>query len=289
MPTTHTPDPAVPSGRTLAVLTLAALVGFAANSLLCRLALGPRAIDAPSFTGVRLLSGALTLWVLTRSTKGALGGGSWASAAALFGYAIAFSLAYLVLGAGVGALLLFGAVQLTMFTAGLRAGEKPQPLEWLGLASALAGLVALTLPGASAPDPVGAALMVLAGVAWGIYSLRGRGAKNPLAVTADNFLRSLPMAGVVVLVALPWAKASLPGVGLAVASGALASGVGYSLWYAALRGLSATRAAIVQLAAPALAAIGGVVLLGEKLTLRLVLSGFAIFGGVMLAVLGRRR
>jgi drug/metabolite transporter (DMT)-like permease len=238
---------------------------------------------------VRLLSGAVTLWLLARGAKASKGGGSWFSAAALFAYAIAFSLAYLVLGAGVGALILFGAVQLTMLAAGLRAGERPRLVEWLGLAFALSGLVVLTLPGAAAPDLTGAALMALAGLAWGVYSLRGRGAVYPLAITADNFLRSVPLAAAAALAALPWAHVSPRGILLAAASGALASGVGYSLWYAALRGLSATRAAIVQLAVPALAAAGGVALLGETLTPRLAVAGLGIFGGVALAVLGRRR
>lgn len=275
-----------------ALLTAAALTGFAANSLLCRLALGVRAIDAASFTTVRLASGALALGLLVRVADApveARRSGSWAAAAALFAYAAAFSIAYLHLGAGVGALLLFGGVQATMIGWGLRSGERPSAVEWAGLLVALAGLVALTLPGLSAPDPAAAGLMILAGVAWGVYSLLGRVSRHPLATTADNFLRTLPLAAAASIAAGPAAHLSWRGVALAVASGALASGVGYSLWYAALSGLTATRAAVAQLAVPVLTAGGAVVLLGEALTLRLCLSGAAILAGVGVALLGRGR
>jgi drug/metabolite transporter (DMT)-like permease len=275
-------------GRTLA-LTLAALTGFAANSLLCRGALKPHAIDAASFTSVRLCAGALMLALLSRTLgrRPVQRQGSWPAALALFGYAIAFSFAYLRLEAGVGALLLFAVVQLTMILAGVRAGERPRAAQWLGLAVAFAGLVVLTRPGASAPDPLGAALMASAGVAWGVYSLLGRGCAHPLAATADNFARAVPFALLASLSALPALHASGRGLALAAASGALASGVGYSLWYAALRGLTATRAAIVQLAVPVLAAAGSVALLGEPLTGRLLLGGCAVLAGVAIAVLRR--
>ncbi|HET9450073.1 MAG TPA: EamA family transporter, partial [Aggregicoccus sp.] len=214
----------------------------------------------------------------------------WPSALALFAYAAGFSLAYVRIGAGVGALLLFGCVQLTMLGAGLARGERPRALEWVGLAVALSGLVGLTLPGASAPDAVGALLMAGAGAAWGLYSLRGRGARNPLAATAGNFLRSVPLAALLWLLALllgQASSASARGLALAAASGALASGLGYSLWYAALPSLSAARAAIVQLSVPVLAAAGAVLLLDEPLTQRLVLGGAALLLGVLLSLRAR--
>ncbi|HEV8268348.1 MAG TPA: DMT family transporter [Thermoanaerobaculia bacterium] len=274
------------------LLASAALVGFAANSLLCRLALAPRSIDASSFTLVRLASGALMLAILVRLARQEgprTVAGSWAGAAALFAYAAGFSFAYLRLGAGTGALVLFGAVQLTMLGWGIFRGERPGPLVFVGTLMALAGLVVLTFPGLSAPDPLGAALMAGAGVSWGVYSLRGRGGKNPLATTAGNFARSVPMAAALSLAALAAAAphASPRGVALAVASGALASGVGYSLWYAALRDLTATRAAVAQLVVPVLAAFGGVLLLGERFTGRLIGAGTLILAGVALALLRR--
>ena len=276
-----------------ALATVLALLGFAANSLLCRAALAggeARSIDAASFTLVRLVSGALVLALLVRLRAGRgpeRGHGSWAGALALFAYAAGFSLAYVRIGAGVGALLLFGCVQLTMLAAGLARGERPRALEWVGLAVALAGLAGLTLPGASAPDAGGALLMAGAGVAWGLYSLRGRGSTDPLAATAGNILRSVPLAAALWLLALglvPGAHASAKGLLLATGSGALASGLGYSLWYAALPSLSAARAAIVQLSVPVLAAAGAVLLLHEPLTQRLVLGGAALLTGVLLSL-----
>jgi drug/metabolite transporter (DMT)-like permease len=278
-----------------AALTVAALLGFAANSLLCRMALGPRLVDAATFTSIRIVSGALMLLLLVRAAGAArerapvMGVGSWTSAAALFGYAAAFSFAYLRIGAGVGALLLFGAVQATMLAWALREGHRLRWNEAAGLLAALAGLVALVRPGMSAPDPAGALLMIGAGVAWGAYSLRGRGTARPLATTASNFARAVPMALALSLAGLGVAHLSLRGSLLAVASGALGSGVGYSLWYAALRGLTATQASVVQLSVPVLAAAGGVAMLGEALTPRLLACGMAILGGVALAVLGPKR
>ncbi len=279
--------------RTVA-FTVLALIGFAANSLLCRAALenGAWRIDAASFTSIRLGSGALVLWLLPRARGGGERRGSWGSALALFAYAAGFSLAYVRIPAGVGALILFGCVQATMLGVGLFRGERPRPREWLGFVMALGGLIVLRLPGATAPDPLGATLMAGAGVAWGVYSLRGRGNADPLAATADNFLRSVPMtAGLSVLglLVLEAPRATPAGVGLAVASGALASGVGYSLWYAALPYLTAMRAAVVQLAVPVVAAAGGVLLLGEALTVRLVGAGSALLCGVLLALTARQR
>ncbi len=277
-----------------AVPTLLALIGFAANSLLCRAALenGAWRIDAASFTSLRLTSGALVLWLLLWMRGDGGRRGSWGSALALFAYAAGFSLAYVRIPAGVGALILFGCVQATMLGVGLFRGERPPVLEWVGLAMALGGLLVLRLPGATAPDPLGATLMAGAGVAWGVYSLRGRGNADPLAATADNFLRSVPMTLGLSVLALPVLgapHATPAGVGLAVASGALASGLGYSLWYAALPHLTAMRAAVVQLAVPVVAAVGGVLLLGESLTPRLVGAGSALMCGVFLALLARQR
>jgi drug/metabolite transporter (DMT)-like permease len=269
-------------------LCVAALVGFAANSLLCRTALGGGSIDAASFTAVRLGTGALVLFALARGPA-AIGAGSWVSSLALFGYAAAFSFAYLRLTTATGALILFAIVQATMIGWGVARGVRPRPLEWLGLAIAAAGLVALTLPGLAAPDPLGAALMASAGVCWGVYSLRGRGASRPLAATADNFVRTLPFAGVLLL-AIPITGGTITGEGaaLAMASGAIASGLGYSLWYAALPHLAPARAAIVQLAVPVLAAAAGALVLGEVVTVRLVAATVAILGGIALALLAKR-
>jgi drug/metabolite transporter (DMT)-like permease len=266
------------------------MVAFAANSLLCRMALGASAIDPASFTTVRLVSGALALWLILRATNPAtsVAIGDWRAAAMLFVYAITFSFAYLALTAGTGALILFGAVQLTMFIAGLRAGEYFPPLAWSGLLLAVAGLVYLVSPGLAAPPLGSAVLMGAAGIAWGFYSLRGRGASNPLQTTAGNFLYAAPLAVVASLVFADNIHATAGGITLAIASGALASGVGYAIWYAALRGLTATGAATVQLSAPVIAAFGGVVLLSEAVTLRLLVASAAILGGIALVILRRR-
>lgn len=249
-------------------------------------------IDAATFTAVRVLSGAITLVILIRlrGSGSPVEAGNWISAAALFAYAIAFSIAYLRLRTGTGALILFGVVQMTMISAGLRAGERPRPIQWIGLLMAFGGLAGLSWPGLEAPDPAGALLMVMAGIAWGIYSLRGRKSRRPLVDTAGNFLRAVPFAALVSLVSIASANASPRGIALATASGALASGVGYSLWYSVLPRLTATRAAIVQLSVPVLAAVGGIVVLGEPVTQRLLLNGATILAGVLLAIAaGSRR
>jgi drug/metabolite transporter (DMT)-like permease len=278
--------------RTL-LLTALSLIAFAANSILCRLALAGHRIDAASFTVIRLVSGAVVLGVF------AVGGlrekpwpGSLASTGALFLYAAPFSFAYVRLGAGIGALVLFACVQATMIGWGLLRGERAPWAVWLGLALALGGLIGLTAPGATAPDAIGVATMSVAGVAWGIYSLRGRAAlAAPLVTTAANFLGTVPLA-----LALAWAVAdsraallSTEGIVLAVASGALASGVGYSLWYAALLDLTATRAAILQLLVPIIALVGGVILLGESVSPRVLAAGTVILGGVAVAIAGSRK
>lgn len=270
----------------LVMLTLLAMIAFAANAILCRLALAHTGIDAASFTAIRLGSGALVLWLMATLRSSA--GGNWPSALALFAYAAAFSFAYVSLSAGTGALLLFGAVQATMILAGLHAGERLDARQATGLALALGGLVYLMLPGLSAPPLGGSLLMLAAGIAWGTYSLHGRAAVDPLGATAGNFLRAAPLGVGLGIAALPWAQFDALGVGYAVLSGALASGAGYAVWYAALPGLTATRAATVQLSVPVLAAAGGVVLLGEPVTLRLAFASMAILGGIALVVLTRK-
>ena len=271
--------------------TAAAMLAFAANSLLCRLALLQGGIDPASFGAVRIVSGAIALALIVRWRAGEARetSGAWLSAAMLFAYVAFFSFAYLSLAAGTGALVLFGAVQLTMFGAALRAGERFAPLACAGLAVAALGLVYLVLPGVSAPPIVGALLMALAGVAWGVYSLRGRGALDPLGATAGNFLRAAPMAPVLWLPFIGVAHADVGGILLAVASGAITSGVGYALWYTGLRELSAMRAATVQLSVPVITAFGAVLFLAEPLSLRLVLASVAILGGIALVLAGRAK
>jgi drug/metabolite transporter (DMT)-like permease len=276
-----------------ALFTLLALLCFAGNSLLCRAALGPRLVDAASFTCIRLVSGALALALLARGRGGVDAAGrrhgSWTSAAVLVGYAFSFSLSYVRIGAAVGALLLFGAVQATMIGWGLVQGERPRIPEIVGLVLALGGLGFLAAPGARAVDPLGAALMIVAGVTWGVYSLRGRTAGPSLPTNAGNFLRSVPLAAAIAVpVVLLGQELHLTttGVLLATAGGAVTSGVGYTIWYLALPALSAARAAIVQLAVPPLAAAAAVVLLGETLTWRFVGAAAAVIGGVGIAVAG---
>jgi drug/metabolite transporter (DMT)-like permease len=275
--------------RTMA-LTVLAMLAFAANSLLCRLALQQSSIDAASFGSVRLVSGALVLWAIVRwRNKPNPARTDWLAATMLWAYVAAFSFAYTTLPAGSGALILFGAVQLTMFAAGLHAGERFTAVAWAGFALAVGGLLYLVSPGVAAPPLVGTLLMASAGIAWGVYSLRGRGAGEPVAATAGNFMRAAPFALVLSLVFASQFKVSSPGVLLAIASGAVTSGLGYVLWYAALPHLSALRAATVQLSVPPLAALGGVLLLSEALTLRLMLSSAAILGGIALVLLSRAR
>ena len=267
-------------------LTAIAMIAFAANSLLCRLALRRMTIDAASFSVIRVVSGALTLWLICtlRSKRGA-GGGNWTSAAALFAYVAGFTFAYNSLSAGTGALLLFAAVQTTMIAWGLAKGEKLHALQWTGVIVAFVGLVFLVLPGVSTPPVTGSVLMLGAGIAWGVYSLRGKGAADPIATTTGNFLRATPMAVALSLIALRHFRVDSSGICYAVISGAITSGLGYVIWYAALRGLTATTAATVQLSAPVLAAIGGILFLNETLTVRFVLSSIAILGGIALASL----
>ena len=266
-------------------LTLLAMVAFAGNSLLCRLALKHTAIDPASFTAVRLISGAVILWLIVQLKRdGSTGDGNWPSALALFTYAAGFSFAYVTLSAGTGALLLFGAVQVTMIGHGIWVGERLRGLQILGLLLAFGGLVGLLLPGLSAPPFAGSLLMLAAGIAWGVYSLRGNGAGDATRVTAGNFLRAVPITIGLSLLMLNEVSVDATGLGYAVASGALASGLGYAIWYTALPALKNTSAASVQLSVPVIAALGGIIFLDEPLTLRLMLTSVAILGGIALVV-----
>lgn len=274
---------------TTVILTVFTLVAFAANSLLCRTALGGHLIDPLSFTAIRLVSGALALIPIARlaaeSKPPHRTTGSWGSGFALFAYAAAFSLAYVTLGAGMGALILFGSVQVTMLGAALKAGETLGPAQWLGSGVAIGGLTYLVLPGISAPDPLGAILMCVAGIAWGVYSIRGRGVSAPVAMTAGNFLRSAPFAIIAGAITLSSAHLEPAGILLALISGIVTSGLGYVLWYKALRSLTTVRASVVQLVVPLLAAFGGVAFLAEQVSVRLVVASVLILGGVALAIL----
>lgn len=269
----------------VAVTTALAMVAFAANSLLCRFALDGAGMDPASFTAVRILAGAVTLGALVATRgSGSRQNGNWISSFALFAYAAAFSFAYVTLPAGTGALVLFGAVQITMIGFGLYRGERYRRTQVLGMLLAAGGLAALLAPGATAPSPSGSLLMGVAGVAWGVYSLRGRASKLPVGDTAGNFARAGVWALLLILVYREQVDLDGPGWIAAVASGAVASGVGYAIWYAALRQLTAASAATVQLSVPVIAAVAGVLILGEAATLRLLLSGLAILGGIGLVV-----
>lgn len=266
-------------------LTLLAMMAFAGNSLLCRVALKQPSIDPASFTTIRLIFGAMMLWLVVRLSRGThIGGGNWLSGLALFGYAAGFSFAYVSLPAATGALLLFGAVQATMIGHGIWAGERLLNLQLVGLLLAFGGLVGLLLPGLSAPPLYGSILMLGAGIAWGVYSLRGKGAGDPTKVTAGNFLRAVPIAAALSVVMFNATSLDTAGFWYAVSSGALASGIGYAIWYTALPALKATSAATVQLSVPVIAALGGIGFLGEPITLRFVLAFVAILGGIALVI-----
>jgi len=278
------------------VLTTLALAAFAGNSLLCRAALRDTPIDAASFTAIRIASGAIALWLIVRARASSRArAGNWPSALALFAYAAAFSFAYLSLTAATGALLLFGAVQATMIGAALARGERLFLPQWLGILLAAAGLVGLLLPGLTAPPLGGALLMLAAGIAWGVYSLRGRAptatSVDPTVANAGNFARATPMALALLGIAFLWSREAVRfdavGAGYALASGAITSGLGYAVWYAALKGLKATSAATVQLSVPVLTAMAGVALLAEPLTMRVVLASTAVLGGIALVVFRR--
>ncbi|BDM78080.1 DMT family transporter [Acaryochloris marina] len=268
------------------ILTVLAMLAFAGNSILCRLALRETPIDAATFTSIRLISGAIILGLITqikgRSLKAE---GNWTSALALFIYAAGFSFAYIQLAAGTGALLLFGAVQITMIGYGFWTGERLSKQQIAGFILALLGLVGFLLPGLSAPPLQSSALMIAAGIAWGIYSLRGKAASNPLGMTAGNFLRAVPFTVGLSLSMISETSLTLAGCLYAVAAGAVTSGLGYTIWYTALKDLTATSAATVQLSVPVIAAAGGILFLGENLTLRLMVASCAILGGIALAIL----
>ena len=266
------------------------MLAFAGNSLLCRVALKDTGLDAASFTSIRLISAALTLWLVVRlSSKTGSGEGNWPSAFALFAYAAGFSFAYINLTAATGALLLFGAVQSTMIGFGIWRGERLVKLQWLGLIVAVAGLVGLTFPGLSAPPLISSLLMAGAGIAWGVYSLRGKGVGDPTRVTAGNFLRTVPVTAALSLLMAAQISWDSVGIWYAIMSGAVTSGIGYAIWYKALPALKATQAATVQLSVPVIAAIGGIILLSEPLTPRLVLASIAIISGIALVILERKK
>lgn len=270
--------------------TLIAILAFASNSVLCKLALGEHTIDAASFTAIRLLSGIVCLAIIlkvTATNEAPTSKGSWKASLMLFLYAITFSFAYISLETGTGALILFGSVQITMVLASLYLGNKLHISEWLGLLIAFSGLVYLVMPGVGAPSLLGFMLMAVAGIAWGFYTLAGKGSENPLSDTAYNFYRTLPLAAILITVTLQDANFTQKGIVLAVLSGGIASGVGYTIWYMALKGLSSTQAAVVQLIVPVLAAIGGVLFANEIFSLRLVLSSLMTLGGILIVVLGK--
>jgi len=273
------------------LLTALALIAFAANSVLCRLALDEELIDAGSFTALRLLSGALVLFLLINlkhKPKGDMTKGSWPASVMLFIYAVSFSYAYITLDTGVGALILFGAVQITMVLMTVWSGHRLTAFEGLGLLLAFAGFAYLMLPGATTPSLLGFILMVLSGIAWGIYTLKGRSSKFPLMDTAYNFIRTIPMVAILLFFSFNQTHISNEGILYAVLSGAIASGLGYTIWYMALVGLSAIHAAVLQLLVPVIAAIGGVLFVSEAITLRLLLSSAVILGGILLVTLKRK-
>ena len=276
-------------GAKTIIATTIAMAAFAANSLLCRLALGQEIIDAASFATIRVVAGAVTLSLIVLSRWRVRGRvpADWRAVSMLFTYMALFSFAYLSLSAGTGALILFGAVQLTMFIVALRSGEQFTGFSWIGLILAFMGFVYLVSPGVTAPNPIAALLMAVAGIAWGFYSLLGQGAADPLEATANNFIWSVPLVLLTSIIFFGDMQLSLQGIVLATISGAVASGLGYVVWYVALRGLTATRAATVQLSVPVIAALGGVVLLSEVITFRLLVASAATLGGVAIVLAQR--
>lgn len=278
-----------------ALLTFVALIAFAANSVLCRMALADNSIDASSFTSIRLISGSVVLLLLVflrskfRTGDKQIIKGSWTSGAFLFLYAACFSFAYITLDAGVGALIAFASVQITMISYALIKGRKLNNREWIGVILAFAGFVYLVSPGINAPPLEGFVLMTVSGFGWGMYSVRGKTSENPLEDTSFNFLRSLPYLVIVMIIGMNKFNFSERGVLLAIASGAVTSGIGYTIWYMALNGLNNVQASVVQLSVPALAAAGGILLLSEELSLRFVLSSTIILGGIYLVITGKRK
>jgi drug/metabolite transporter (DMT)-like permease len=281
-----------------ASLTILALVAFAANSVLCRLALDNEAIDAASFTAIRLLSGIIVLFIIiggaqrikqpeTLNKKESSAKGSWFGSVLLFVYAVTFSYAYISLDTGTGALILFGAVQITMIMLSLISGTRLHSSEWVGVIIAFIGFVYLILPKITTPSVTGFVLMTISGVAWGIYTLQGRNSKSPLTDTAYNFLRTTPLIALLTIASLNTMSYTTEGIVLAILSGGIASGIGYTIWYLALEGLSSSQAAVIQLSVPAIAALGGVIFVSEAITLRFAISSTMILGGILLVVLGK--
>ncbi|MBL4765002.1 MAG: DMT family transporter [Colwellia sp.] len=272
------------------LLTGLALIAFAANSVLCRLALGNGAIDASSFTVIRLLSGAIALFIILSikgSNQGVSSKGSWTAGLMLFLYAITFSYAYLSVDTGTGALILFGSVQITMIMLSLISGTRLHLIEWSGVFIAFTGFIYLMLPNITTPSINGFILMTVAGISWGIYTLKGRSSKNPLMDTTYNFLRTIPFVALLAVFSMQNISYSTEGIVLALISGAITSGVGYTIWYIALGGLSSTQAAVIQLSVPVIAAIGGVVFVSEIITIRLVISATVVLSGILMVVLGK--
>ena len=272
------------------MFTSIAMIAFAGNSLLCRIALKETTIDAMSFTSIRLISGAFILWlIITLKHKTPKGEGNWPSAAALFIYAASLSFAYISLPTATGALILFSAVQATMITSALRAGEHLNIRQISGLFAAFAGLIILLFPGISAPPIGGTLLMILSGIAWGVYSLRGKQSGDPTKITAGNFIRTVPITLLFSLFMLQSVELELYGVVLAIISGAIASGLGYALWYSVLPSLQSTSAATIQLSVPVIAAVGGIIFLGEAISMRLCIASIAILGGIALVITTKKK
>ncbi len=272
------------------ISTVLALLAFAGNSILCKMALGGNAIDPTSFTSIRLLSGIVVLLIITKTTNKvgvSVSKGSWLAATLLFVYAVSFSFGYMSLDTGIGALILFGSVQITMIIANLVSGNKLHYTEWFGLCMAFSGFVYLITPGISTPSLQGFVLMTLSGIAWALYTLIGRSSCNPLTDTAYNFLRTFPFVIIMILFMSKNVSLSTNGALLAVLSGGVASGIGYTVWYSVLNKISITQSAVIQLLVPIIAALGGAVLLMEVITLHLLFSSALVLGGVLMVILGR--
>lgn len=273
------------------LLTILALLAFAGNSILCRYALKGAAIDASSFTTIRLISGAVFLVALVLfKNRGKFDwkSGSWSSSLFLFLYSVAFSFSYVSLNTGIGALILFGFVQLTMILVSLAQGNKLLIIEWTGLIIAFSGLALLLLPSATAPSLIGFILMAIAGISWGFYTLAGKGAQDPIMQTATNFLRTIPFVIVLLILSLNNITMTNEGILLAIVSGTVTSGLGYAIWYAAINGLSITQAAVLQLTVPIIAAFGGVLFTNEAITTDLIISSILVLGGILVVTLGKK-
>jgi drug/metabolite transporter (DMT)-like permease len=271
------------------LLSCLALIAFAANSVLCRLALDNRSIDASSFTVIRMLSGVIVLFIIfkLKATKNeVLSKGSWSASIALFIYAISFSYAYLSLDTGTGALILFGSVQITMIFVSMISGARLHITEWGGAVIAFTGFIYLVFPSISTPSLYGFVLMTISGVSWGFYTLTGRSTKNPLMDTTYNFIRTIPFVALLAIITTDYANYTHEGIVLALLSGGITSGIGYTIWYIALRGLTSTQAAVIQLSVPVIAAMGGVLFVSEALTFRLIISTGIVLGGILIVVLG---